>query len=469
VPTRVLVVDNHAMILEFMRKVLEPEGCEVVTAENGLEALSRLETFAPDIAFLDLVMPYIDGRQLAGIIRRRPALSGCCIVILSAVAAEEGDEAEVAGADACIAKGPLPAMRQYVLSVVAGLAAGVRPRGILGLEGVYRREISTELLRSARHRRAILTALNEGVVEMSPDGRIVSANPAAERLFGAPEASLLAASFPLLFAGETQSEVEALLRAAPGEALALTRQGPLYVRGRRLTMDVLRVTDAEGAALVAILDDITVRREAEDRLLGSLREKDILLREAYHRVKNNLQFVSALLNLQARLSGDPRFAEAVRASESRIGAMTLVHDALYRAESLATIDLAAYLARLIEMLQELYGRDLAEITTDLETVELSTALAVPCGMILNELISNAVRFAAPPGGKARVRVAARTAGSGIVEISVTDDGPGLPAGQGPGPGLGLQLVAALVENQLDGTYETSRGPGVRHVIRFSVR
>ncbi len=468
-PTRVLVVDNHPMILDFMRKALEPEGCEVVTAENGLEALSRLEAFVPDIIFLDLVMPYIDGRQLAGIIRKRPALSSCCIVILSAVAAEEGDEAEVAGADACIAKGPLPAMRQYVLSVLAGLAAGARPRGILGLEGVYRREISSELLRSARHRRAILTALSEGVVEMAPDGRIVSANPAAERLFGAPEASLLATSFPRLFAGEARSEVEALLQAAPGEALALTRRDPLYVRGRRLTMDVLHVDDEEEAALVAILDDITVRREAEDRLLASVREKDILLREAYHRVKNNMQLVSSLLNLQARLSGDPRFAEAVKASESRIGAMTLVHDALYKAESLATIDLATYLASLIEMLQELYGRDRAEITTDLEPVELSTALAVPCGLILNELISNAVRFAAPPGGRARVRVAARTAGSGIVELSVADDGPGLPAQPAPAGGLGLQLVAGLVENQLDGTYETSAGPGLRHVIRFSVR
>ena len=457
------------MTLEFMRKVLEPEGCEVVTAENGLAALARVETFVPDIIFLDLVMPYIDGRQLAGILRTRPNLSGASIVILSAVAAEEGADASVAGADACIAKGPLPAMREYVLSVLAALRSGVRPHGILGVGGVYRREISEELLRSTKHRRAILAALREAVVEMAPDARIVSVNPSAERLFDAAHTTLLATSFPLLFAGEQKAEVETLLRVAPGEALARTERNPLYVRGRRLTMDVLDVADEEEATLVAIMDDVTVRREAEERVLASLREKEILLREAYHRVKNNMQVVSSLLSLQARLSGDPRLAETLKASESRIAAMTLVHEALYKAESLATIDLAAYLASLVEMLLDVYGRERAEITTELQPVELSTALAVPCGLILNELIANAVRYAAPNGGRARVRVTVRTAGSEVVELSVSDDGPGLAGLRAGAAGLGLQLVAGLVENQLDGTHEMSSGPGLRHVIRFSVR
>ncbi len=465
--TKVLVVDNHPMMLAFMVKVLEPEGCEIVTAGNGLEALARLQAFVPDMIFLDLVMPYIDGRQLASIIRSRPELSGVCLVILSAVAAEEGEEAEVAEADACIAKGPLPAMRQYVLSVLAAYRSGARPRGVLGLEGVYRREISEELLRSAKHRRAILTALREAVVEMAPDRRIVSVNPAAERLFGAPAQALLAADFPGLFAAAQRPEVEALLGREPGEAVAATERAPLYVRGRRVTMDILRVEDEDETSLVAIFDDVTARWETEERLLTSVRERETLLREAYHRVKNNMQVVSDLLSLQARLSGDAKLAESVRASESRIAAMTLVHEALYKAESLATIDLAAYLSRLVEMLLDVYGHDRADISTDLAHVQLSTAQAIPCGLILNELIANSIRHAAPAHGKAHVWVSVRTAGSGVVELAVSDDGPGL-RGQGA-PGLGLQLVAGLVESQLDGTHQTSSGPGLRHVIRFSVR
>jgi two-component sensor histidine kinase/DNA-binding NarL/FixJ family response regulator len=469
VGTSVLVVDNHPMILEFMKKVLEPEQCDVVTAQNGLEALVILETLVPEVVFLDLVMPYIDGRQLAAIIRSRPPLAGTCIVILSAVAAEEGADASVREADACIAKGPLPAMRQYVLSVLAGLRSGVRPHGILGLEGVYRRQISEELLRSTKHRWAIVAALREAVVELSPDFRIVSVNPAAERLFSSPGGELLATSLPAVFAEGQRSEIESLLRAAPGEALALTERTPLFVRGRRVTMDVLQVADEHEAAFVAIFDDVTVRRDAEDRLMTSLREKEILLREAYHRVKNNMQVVSSLLSLQARVSGDARFEQAVKASESRIAAITLVHEALFRAESLATIDLAAYLARLVEMLLELYGRERAEIALSLEPIEISTSLAVPCGLILNELIANALRYATPPGGRAMVRVSARTVGSGVVELAVSDGGPGLGAVQASPQGLGLQLVAGLVENQLDGMHEVSRGPGARHVIRFSIR
>ncbi len=455
------------MILEFMMKVLEPEGCEIQTAENGLAALAVLESFVPEIVFLDLVMPYIDGRQLASIIRRRPELSGACVVILSAVAAEEGEQAEVAEADACIAKGPLPAMRQYVLSVLAAYKAGERPRGILGLEGVYRRQISEELLRSGRHRQAILTALREAVVEMAPSRRIVSVNPSAAALFGAPEQTLLAAGFLDLFAAGQRPRIETLLSAAAGEALAATQRDPLYVRGRRLTMDVLHVADPSEASLVAIFDDVTARWETEERLLAAVRERETLLREAYHRVKNNMEVVSSLLGLQAQLSGDPALVESIKASESRIAAMTLVHEALYEAESLATIDLADYLRRLIEMLLDVYGRDRAEVSTDLAPVQLSTAQAVPCGLILNELISNAVRHAAPKDGKAHVWVRVRTAGSGVVELTVSDDGPGLASPHRAG--LGLQLVAGLVESQLDGTHEMKGGPGLRHVIRFTAR
>jgi two-component sensor histidine kinase len=182
-----------------------------------------------------------------------------------------------------------------------------------------------------------------------------------------------------------------------------------------------------------------------------------------------MQLVSSLLHLQARLSGDPKLAEAVKASESRITAMTLVHEALYKAESLATIDLAAYVGRLVDMLREIYGGERAQIATDLRAVELSTALAVPCGLILNELVSNAVRFAAPAGGRANIRVSVAMAGSGVVELVVSDDGPGLPTPRKDAGGLGLRLVADMVENQLDGTHEMSSGAGLRHMIRFSVR
>jgi two-component sensor histidine kinase len=230
-------------------------------------------------------------------------------------------------------------------------------------------------------------------------------------------------------------------------------------------MDVLHVADETEASLVAIFDDVTVRWETEERLVAAVRERETLLREAYHRVKNNMKVVSSLLSLQARLSGDPKLAEAFRASESRIAAMTLVHEALSEAQSLPTIDLGAYLKRLIDLLLDAYGRDRAEITLDLAPLQLSTTQAVPCGLVLNELISNAVRHAASPGGRARVTVSARTAGSGVVELSVSDDGPGL---RGARPGVGLELVAGLVDNQLDGTHEMS-GPGLRHVIRFTAR
>ena len=116
---------------------------------------------------------------------------------------------------------------------------------------------------------------------------------------------------------------------------------------------------------------------------------------------------------------------------------------------------------------DVYGHDHAEISTDLAPVQLATAQAVPCGLILNELISNAVRHAAPEGGKAHILVRVRTAGSSVVELTVSDDGPGLTAAHRAG--LGLQLVTGLVESQLDGTHETKSGPGLRHVIRFTAR
>ena len=210
---KVLVVDNHPVMLQYMTDILSAQGCDIRTAQDGLDALSVLGSFVPDVAFVDLVMPNIDGRKLSRIMRSRPELKKTRIVILSAVAAEASEEQALAFADVCIAKGPLAKMKPLVLQALEG-----HGRGTLGLDHVCSRQITRELLSTRDHAEALLTALTEAVLELTPDGFIVAANTAAAELFAVGEEELLSRRFEELFSEAQTGYVEQLLAASSGSA-----------------------------------------------------------------------------------------------------------------------------------------------------------------------------------------------------------------------------------------------------------
>ena len=197
-----------------------------------------------------------------------------------------------------------------------------------------------------------------------------------------------------------------------------------------------------------LIFDVTARRVAQDQLEKALEEKVVLLKEIHHRVKNNLQIVASLLNLQIRYIKDPEDRELFKTSQNRVYSMSLTHELLYQAADLSSINMGEYGQRLISYLREAHQAEL-RILTEFGHFLLPLDKALPCGLILNELVTNAIKYASPAEGEDTVKVtmSLRSEARGrFVQVEVIDHGPGLPPGLDP-PQLVLPGIQPHLEPQ----------------------
>jgi PAS domain S-box-containing protein len=220
-----------------------------------------------------------------------------------------------------------------------------------------------------------------------------------------------------------------------------------------------------------IYQDITARKLSEDNLRSSNLEKEILLREVHHRVKNNMQVISGLLDLQASSSKNPELIAMFHESQSRIQAMSLVHEKLYGSKDFARIDLAGYVRALSQELFQSHKINPGEIALIIQSdgdVYVDINKAIPCGLILNELISNALKHAFPRDRHGELQIIIRETKNTEIEMVVRDNGLGLPDDVDihQPRSAGLHLVNGLVKNQLDGQMEVRRDAGTEIRIKF---
>ena len=215
--------------------------------------------------------------------------------------------------------------------------------------------------------------------------------------------------------------------------------------------------------------EIVERQRAEQKIKASLQEKEVLLKEIHHRVKNNLQVITSLLDLQAETIQDRATREKFRESRNRVRSMALIHERLYRNVDLASIDLAEYVKNLAESLFSSYNINSNTVTlqVDMEPIWMSVERAVPCGLIINELITNALKYAFPKGEAGIVGVEMKALAENRVILRIWDNGVGLPTHVDPGRSvsLGLTIVATLVK-QLRGTLSLQREGGTGFTIAF---
>jgi len=230
------------------------------------------------------------------------------------------------------------------------------------------------------------------------------------------------------------------------------------------------VVDEQGRAvrLSGVLQDITERKHAEQRMRASLEEKEVLLREIHHRVKNNLQVVASLLSLQAMQATAAETVEALQESGRRIQLMAQIHNKLYRSSDLANVQFDLFVRGLVEDTIASYGIDSSRLRleTSLRPIRLHIDEAITCGQIVSELVSNSVKHAFPGGRKGKICLRLGGGGGKIV-LWIEDDGVGMPAGSDwrKNGNLGLQVVDALTR-QLDGKIELFTGGGTRYRISF---
>jgi two-component sensor histidine kinase/HAMP domain-containing protein len=209
--------------------------------------------------------------------------------------------------------------------------------------------------------------------------------------------------------------------------------------------------------------DIQARQQAEAQIKATLLEKEILLREIHHRVKNNLQIISSLLNLQARTIQDSRIKELFQDCNNRIRSMALIHESLYRSSDLSRINIQEYIKSLAQGLFKSYGgaRQRIRLNVDIEDITLSIDTAIPCGLIISELISNSLKHAFPEGREGVVDISVHALENGELALTVRDNGVGIPESFdfNQTQSIGLSLVTGLVEQQLQGKIRFNRGNG----------
>jgi PAS domain S-box-containing protein len=220
--------------------------------------------------------------------------------------------------------------------------------------------------------------------------------------------------------------------------------------------------------------ELEFRAQMQREMDASLREKELLLKEVHHRVKNNMQIISSLLRLQSRQIKDPLTLSMFTESQYRVRSMALVHESLYKSGDLAHIDLKDYVRSLAHGLWRSYGADIRRIVLDVnvENVFLGIDLAVPCGLIINELISNALKYAFPAGWKKPAKVGITISqNDDEIELIIQDNGVGLPSGFeiDKCESLGLHLVNILVKDQLKGSIEIQNKKGTIIRIQFLFR
>jgi two-component sensor histidine kinase len=263
--------------------------------------------------------------------------------------------------------------------------------------------------------------------------------------------------------GPFRAEFRALTRAGKvvwvhGEARVVSDEDgrPLFIQG--VAYDI---TEAKRA--------VEAVRASAEQLKASLAEKEVLLKEIHHRIKNNLQVISSLLRLQATHIEDPRALEMFNESRNRIESMALVHEKLYQSANLSQVNFGEYARSLSALLIASYGARAAQITlrTEIDNVSLSVDVALPLGLIINELLSNSLKYAFPEGEGGEVRIELHHLEDGQIQVIVADNGAGFPRDldfRETGT-LGMQLVSALTE-QIEAAIELRRDRGTEFRISF---
>jgi len=351
-----------------------------------------------------------------------------------------------------------------------------RLTGNLRSEIAERNRVMEALRISEEKYRSLVEQTNDLVFHIDKDGLITYISPNIQSILGFLDTDVLNKSPTLFMTGPSRPAFKSLhehnisLRT-PVSGIELSfvdAEGQVHIFEINGTPHI----DTSGTFIgfSGIARDITDKKALQDEISASLKEKEILLKEIHHRVKNNMQVISSLLSLQAKMVKDEKSRDAIKESQNRVMSIALVHEKLYKSKSLAEIDYSEYIRKVAQNLLDSYNvqSDKVELTVEADEIILPISKAIPVSLIINELLSNSLKYAFPDDRKGKVGIILKKEGDRYL-LTVRDNGVGLPTGfeWEKTETLGLQLVTSLV-GQLAGTIDFSGDNGCEFRIAFTV-
>ncbi|MDX1585088.1 MAG: PAS domain S-box protein [Balneolaceae bacterium] len=344
------------------------------------------------------------------------------------------------------------------------------------INDISERKITEEALRESEEKyRTILENIEDGYFETDLEGNFTFVNPAVEKILGYSEKELMGMNNREYMNDENAKKVfetfnEVYEKGIPKKGfdwmLRKKDGSKIYVEA---SFNLRKNADGEPVGFRGIVRDITARKEREEKIKESLREKEVLLGEIHHRVKNNLAVISGLLYLQAEKTDTEAGRNLLQQSQGRINSMALVHELLYENHNFSSIDPGRYIEQLISHISSNLSVRNKVITTTVESgdLQLDMNLAIPCALLINELLTNSYKYAFKDRKKGNITVKIYRE-EGYNHIEVKDDGVGIPEeylrGEGK-EGLGMSLVRILTD-QLKGTLSIENENGSRFKISF---
>lgn len=351
---------------------------------------------------------------------------------------------------------------------------------IVGAMGVSRditmmKKAEEELRLSEERHRAIYDQAYIGIARIAKMGRFLLVNQRLSDMMGySPEELYKKTFYELVLPEEVNSNLQDWDELLSGKVSNFSKE-QTYVRkdggiiNANVTVSLVRDTNNTPNYFVAVFEDITERKVNERRLQESLKEKEVLLKEVHHRVKNNMQVISSILNLQSSYVDDDKALAILSESQDRIKSMSFVHESLYQSDTLSEVNFAEYIQNISQNLYRSYNRPGGGISLrfDLDKVFINLDTSIPCGLIINELVSNALKYAFKGRENGTIAIHLKRIDEGTLELVVEDDGIGLPPDLDVenSDTLGLQLVTTLA-TQVDGLLEVSNDNGARFRLIF---
>lgn len=320
----------------------------------------------------------------------------------------------------------------------------------------------------------LLESSQEGVVTTDNFGNVLRVNSEFTKMFGYSREEAVGRSIDDLLAPQGLYKEASSITKLTGEGKKYALETRRCCKdGKEIDVSLLAHPIKVGGKQVgsyAIYRDISTRKKAEQKIKDSLREKEVLLKEIHHRVKNNMQIISSLINLQSSRIDDKKTAKVLQSSQNRIKSMAIIHEKLYQSQDFTNVDLSEYVQSLIHNLMMTYGVDKKKIRfhTDIKDIYLDINRAIPCGLIINELLTNSIKHAFLDGKSGEIKVAIRNCGNQKKELSISDNGVGIPEDMdiNHSSSLGITLVKILAEQQLQGSLHLEKTKGTSFKIIF---